>query len=211
MTRRTLRALARTLPFHLDDAEHVNALFRRWHHNGAARDKRLVDIWTYCYVYRYFLMKLGTADRDASLSIDQLVALAFVHVQRRLDTVRQPGRYTAWVCTICKHVFVNYLRDRRPAVSLDEAHPALVTEEAAPVRSRDAGVVYATLCAAIDALPDYLRDVTRMRLLDNRPYAAISRETGKPPSSLRVYVNKALRHLRRHPGLRALRDELRDG
>ena len=68
-----------------------------------------------------------------------------------------------------------------------------------------------TLICAIDALPAFLRDVARMRLLDNCSYSAIQEATGKPLPTLRTYVNRALERLRGDATLRALLVEMRDG
>ena len=62
---------------------------------------------------------------------------------------------------------------------------------------------------AIEALPDFLRDVARMRLVEHRSYRAIQQETGRPLPTLRTYVNRAMAQLRRNPRLQVLFEEMR--
>ncbi|MCH8959831.1 MAG: sigma-70 family RNA polymerase sigma factor [Bacteroidetes bacterium] len=199
------------LPFHLDDSELVNQAFVRWRQSQSAGDKRLVDTWTYCYVYRYFLIKLVSSASQKALTLDWLVANAFDDVQGSLRDIRRPECYTHWVSKICRNTFVNHLRTQRSLVSLDLGGLLLVDEDVSATEARDASVIYRSIRAAIEALPDYLREVARMRLLENRSYGAIREETGKSLKTLRSYVNKALIRLRRNPRLLLLLEEMHDG
>ncbi len=210
MTIKSLRTVTDQLPFHLDDTAQVNGAFTRWRRHQRAADQRLVDLWTYCYIYRYFLVKVAASNRRTPLCFDQLVASAFADVQEHLPSIRQPDCYTGWVGTICKHTFVNYLRTRRGTVSLDQDETVALVEEPAATQAHDAAVVHHSICAAIAALPAFLRDITRMRLLEKCSYQTISTKTGKPLATLRTYVNRALSQLRRNERLRTLLEELRD-
>lgn len=210
MTFGSLHNLIDLLPFHLDDSDPVNEAFARWRHNPNASDKRLVDMWTYCYVYRYFLIKLASPVAHKSLILDRLVANAFEDVQSSLGSIRRPKCYTNWVSRICRNTFVNHLRTHHTVVSLDVQGPLPVDEGLSAIEARDASVIYQSIRAAIETLPDYLREVARMRLLENCSYGAIRDQTGKPLKTLRSYVNKALIRLRRNPDLLVLFDEIQD-
>ena len=211
MTFSSLHDMTDLLPFHLDDSELVNQAFVRWRQSQSAGDKRLVDTWTYCYVYRYFLIKLVSSASQKALTLDWLVANAFDDVQGSLRDIRRPECYTHWVSKICRNTFVNHLRTQRSLVSLDLGGLLLVDEDVSATEARDASVIYRSIRAAIEALPDYLREVARMRLLENRSYGAIREETGKSLKTLRSYVNKALIRLRRNPRLLLLLEEMHDG
>ncbi len=211
MTFSSLHDMTDLLPFHLDDSELVNQAFVRWRQSQSAGDKRLVDTWTYCYVYRYFLIKLVSSASQKALTLDWLVANAFDDVQGSLRGIRRPECYTHWVSKICRNTFVNHLRTQRSLVSLDLGGLLLVDEDVSATEARDASVIYRSIRAAIEALPDYLREVARMRLLENCSYGAIREETGKSLKTLRSYVNKALIRLRRNPRLLLLLEEMHDG
>ena len=51
---RSWEPVARHLPFSLDDVSAVNRTFVRWLDKRRRRDGRLIQLWTYCYVHRYF-------------------------------------------------------------------------------------------------------------------------------------------------------------
>jgi len=211
MLHRSLHAVADQLPFHIDDTAQVNAAFLRWHKHASDDDKRVIDLWTYCYVYRYFGVKFMVTDQHVPLCFDELVAASFDDVQRGLHRIRHPERYTAWVGTICKHRFVNYLRTRRRTVSFEEETPLLAVEPSAKNSRHDASAVLQSAQAAITALPTFLRDVARMYLLEQHSYKAISQQTGHPLPRLRAYLHRALGRLRQDTRLLALFNEWQDG
>ncbi|HMB92629.1 MAG TPA: sigma-70 family RNA polymerase sigma factor [Rhodothermales bacterium] len=204
--------VADQLPFHIDDTPQVNAAFLRWHQHQTPGDKRIVDLWTYCYIYRYFTMKFAPSDQDTPLCFDRLIAGAFADVQEHIHSIRRPERYTAWVGTLCKNTFINHLRTRRSTLSLDADTATLLVEPPPPAvtGTYDAVLIQQTVCTAIDALPPFLSTVARMRLLENRSYEAISEATGKPLPTLRTYVNRALKQLRKNPALQELLAEICD-
>ncbi len=121
-----------------------------------------------------------------------------------------PACYAGWVSTICRNTFVNHLRTQRNTVSLEHGLTAQIIEVPAVSSARDACLLHHSICKAIEALPDFLRDVARMRLLENRSYGAIQEATGKPLPTLRTYVNRALDYLRKNTTLQALLQEIRD-
>jgi RNA polymerase sigma factor (sigma-70 family) len=212
MMMHSFHMVADELPFHLDDTPQVNAAFVRWHRQQSEIDKRIIDLWTYCYIYRYFMIKFASSVREAPPCFDRLIAGAFADVQEHIHSVRRPERYTAWVGTLCKNTFINHLRTKRSTLSLDADSTTLLVESPPPrmIGTHDALIIHQTVCAAIDTLPDFLSEVARMRLLENQSYQAISEATGKPLATLRTYVNRALGQLRENPALQALLEEMCD-
>ncbi len=128
MTFTRLHEVTDLLPFHLDETEQVNQAFLRWRQSEATGDKRLVDTWTYCYIYRYFLVKMAPSASPMPLALDRLVANAFDDVQGSLHSIHRPGCYTNWVSTICRNTFVSHLRTQRSTVSLEIGGPLLIDE-----------------------------------------------------------------------------------
>ncbi len=53
----SLEVLAAGLPFRLDEADRVNEAFASYMLAGLKQQKVVVDLWTYCFVRRYFLIK----------------------------------------------------------------------------------------------------------------------------------------------------------
>lgn len=204
----SLRALAARLPFGLEDTERVGAAFQRWQNaddGEAPRERRVVELWTYCFVRRYFWVKFAAQPERPSSDLDELIERVYRKVEAKRATVREPEHYAHWVSVVCKNTFFNYVnRERPPDVSLDEEHaPTLLSKKR--VRG-DLGLARGVVAKAIGRLPDYLQPVARMRFLEERSYQSISEETGTPVPTARSYAGRARKHLREDPDVRALWD-----
>lgn len=208
----SLRALAAQLPFGLDETERAGAAFRRWRECAGEQragerrgQKRIVDLWTYCFVQRYFLVKFAARPSRPPSDLDELVERSYQKIEEARAEVRSPERYPHWVSVVCKNTYLNYLRRDRPArQSIDEEDgPALRSDQR--VRG-DVGLAKKVVAAAVERLPDYLQPVARLRFLEARSYEAIQEETGTAMPTARSYASRARQHLREDPEVRALAD-----
>jgi DNA-directed RNA polymerase specialized sigma24 family protein len=207
----SLQTLAAHLPFGLDESARVGAAFERWRtatggdHQAGKREKRLVDLWTYCFVRRYFLAKFAAQPDLPAVDLDAQVERVYQKVEAAREGVRDPQRYPHWVSVVCRNTFLNYVRRTRPAtVSLDDedCRPLPAGET---VRG-DFGLAHEVVATAIERLPDYLQPVARMRFLEERSYEAIHEETGVAIPTARTYAGRARKRLRDDPAVRALLD-----
>jgi RNA polymerase sigma factor (sigma-70 family) len=205
-TMRALDEVAAYLPFHVDDLGAANAVYQRWRETGSPDDLELVELWTYCYTRRYFVVKFLRDSAYSSTHLDLLVGKTFSRVRDNLDGVKQPERFASWVSVICKNTFINFLRRYREHAPLDESRTA------APRRpehsEHDRLAARRAVERAIERLPPSLQKVARLRFLEDRPYDYIVEATGRPAASVRSYVNKAAVRLREDPALRALLQEI---
>ncbi len=202
---KSLDALASKLPFGLDDAQAVNSAYSVYRKKQAARSPRAVDIWTYCYIRRYYLIKFIKEGCFRAAELDQVVEKTYGKVEKCRTQLVRNDRYAQWVSVICKNTYVNFVT-RRPyvaaldgSVELDHALPDTASVE-------DPGALYLTLSRAIERLPIFLRNVARMRFVEDLSYEEISRLTGKSIPTVRSYVHKSCLRFRRDPGMKAYED-----
>ena len=87
----TLDSLASRLPFHLDESNRINEAYSRYAASGRRKDRLLVDIWTYCYIRRYFLIKFLKNRSFRSAELDQVVERTYRKVRRPLWPLDHPG------------------------------------------------------------------------------------------------------------------------
>ena len=196
-----LDAIAARLPFAVDDYAAAGAAFARWRRSQRDADLRTVEIWAYCYTYRYFYTKFARERMGGASDLDAAVDNAYTRVLANLDTVRNPLKFAHFVSVICKRTLLNHRARRRTMVEVMEDMAPTASAEA---RSYDRHLVRHVLAVAIEALPEAIRDVARMRLLDGREYESIAEETGRPTPTVRTYVSKAIARLRGNEDLRAL-------
>jgi RNA polymerase sigma factor (sigma-70 family) len=195
-----LRTVLDQLPFPLDDSEAANDAFRRWIEDGDPRAERLVDLWTYCFVCRYFLAKSSGDAFDKAATPDELITRAYEKVRQKREGVRNPSRYTNWVSVVCKNTFLNHARRDRVADSInDEAGPTLRAQTS---RIPEVGFVREAFEEAIERLPDYLKAPARLYFLEDLDFDEISEEIGKAVPTVRTYKHKAVKQLRKDERLR---------
>lgn len=201
----SLDALAASLPFHLDDIASANEAFVRWRESGSDTDRRVVQLWTYCFIRRYFLVKFVQETAYSPADLDALIDTTFRKVERSASGIKKPSRYASWVSVVCKNTFLNYLRGRRRAVSLDEAGaPQLAGEP--PGVYHDISIAREAVLRAIDRLPPYLQECVRCRFIEGLTYEEIAQRTGYPLPRIRSYINKAVKRFREDEELLAFFD-----
>ncbi len=205
-----LEQLVSRLPFHLDDVLEANAVFKEWKRNGRSEDQKIIDIWTYCYIWRTLLIKFSRNPDLSPSDFDMLVARVFERVVERRYTVRDELRYTNWVSVICRNYFVNHLRSLRKNVPLEDPS-ILATRDEPAFQGDDMVILHQVMSSAIARLPAYLQPVVQMRLVDEMSYEDIGEALQKKVEVIRSYFNKAMKKLREDKRLRQqIKDEFRE-
>lgn len=238
--------LAKHVPFPIDDFDSVNELFTSYSVRQAPAELRTIEIWTYCFVRRYFVGKCLHDAQSTASDLEAMIEIAFRKIRKNRHNVRT-GKYANWVCVVCRNSFLNYIRGRRTTVSLDELMltgqrinsetrtvPASRTGwrsvqrksvpgigSSAPVdragsdrlnvprmvaepdvmQDWDADRCRLAVEAAIGRLPEYLREVATLKILEGRSYAEIESRVEKPTPILRAYVHRIVLRLREDQSL----------
>jgi len=196
-----LQAVSNRLPFAMDDTDAVNDAFRRWCQRDDPDAKHIVELWVYCYVCRYFLLKAAGDVFDRAAVLDELITSTYEKIRDKRDSVRDPDQFSSWVSVVCKNTFLNYARRTRTAESIDrEEGPTLRAEDGEPTAAL--GHTREVIEDAIDRLPEYLRTPARLYFLEDRNFEEISEKTGKTVATVRTYKHKAIRRLRDDDTLR---------
>jgi RNA polymerase sigma factor, sigma-70 family len=196
-----LRTVTDRLPFSVDDTDAANDAFRRWREEENTDAKRLADLWTYCYVCRYFLAKSARGTFDNPSDADELTTRAYRKVQKNRDGVRNATRYASWVSVVCKNTLLNYTRRNRFSESIEEEDRVTLTAEKKNTVA-EVGFVREAFVEAIERLPEYLREPARLYFLEDREFEEISNALGKPVATVRTYKHKAMKKLRTDDRLR---------
>jgi hypothetical protein len=178
-----IQTVSDALPFEMDDYDQVNRTFSAGAELSSNDVYPDVDVWTYCYVSRFFALKFVRSRHPTSADLDRLIDQVFVRIRRGSSNLRTPGRYTSWVNTVCRNAYLNYLRSYKME-RLDD--PENIVSESHLGEAYDVSLVTEALISAIDEL---------------------NIRTGQPIANLRSYANKALRRLRKNPRLREIHQD----
>lgn len=184
------------LPFHIDNIKSANEAYLTWLKTGERDAQKIVDLWTYCFVWRNLLVKFSRSSDLDPADFDLLVANTFERIVKRRHTIRAHHRYASWVSVVCRNQFVNHVRSSKKNLRLNELQASGLVSEPEELND-DVMVLIQVLEQAIQRLPEYLREVALLRILGHLTYDEIMDRTGKKIEVVRSYVNKALQRLRK--------------
>lgn len=209
---RPVDAVAKHLPFHIDDTDKVNAAFTRWRTHGDREARRIADLWTYCFIRRYFTTKYLQNSIENVAELDALVAKAYRKIAEYRPKIDDCGRYASWVSVVCKNTFLNFLRTQRTFISVDKQElkgSGVFLKTPPPSIDPDAARLSDTLQDAIRSLPTFLQQTAFLYFVEGYTYQEVSDMTGKSLPTVRAYVNKAVHSFRDDPKLVALLERRR--
>ena len=191
----SLDELVAALPFHLDDIPAINATYLRWYASRDAHEREVIQLWTYCFIRRYFLVKFVQETSWSAADMDAIIETAFRKTEEREGQIREPSRYANWISVVCKNTFRNYLRSKRHLIPIEHA-PLLSLVAETPVAYNETGQREEALACAIDRLPPHLHACVQLRFLSGLSYREIAQRTGRPLPTIRAYIYKAAKRLR---------------
>ena len=203
----TLETLAARLPFSIDESNRVNEAFVAYMDRDRTEDKRLVDLWTYCYVRRYFLVKFIREARYRASELDLLVEKTYRKVEKARPRITHHDKYAQWVSVVCRNMYVNFVARRRAVTGLPAVDIAENTDEGKDL-DVNAAALHTSLVNAIDALPPFLRSTAHMRFIENLSNEEIARIIGKRSGTVRAYIHKICKRFREDRELKAWADHI---
>jgi RNA polymerase sigma factor (sigma-70 family) len=210
----SLDELALRLPFGLDACADVNIAYTAHLRAPTTESAKLVDLWTYCFIRRYYLMKFIRESRFQSCELESVIDQTYKKVERGRKRLKQNDRYAQWVSVVCKNNFINFVTRRSHVITLDAMEMISDVEGSAVETmpesewvdpSVGAGMLYVALTRAIDDLPVFLRHIARMRFVEQLSYEEIGRLTGHSLATVRAYIHKVCTRFRKDAGLREFR------
>ncbi len=139
---------------------------------------------------------------------EDVVQDAFVRVVQNAGEFKHEARFTTWVYTITRNLYIDQLRKRalRKHPSLDQEKPGeegdgpTLGEQTADTRAsveRDAtgSELKERIAKAVEELPEEQREVFLMREVANLPFKEIAEVTGVPENTVKSRMRYALERL----------------
>ena len=203
----SLETLASRLPFRLEEVEQVNEVFTSYLTEGTHQQKVLIDLWTYCYVRKYYLIKFLKKESFQVSELDMLVERTYQKVERARSQVHRPERYAQWVSVVCRNTFFNFVSRRKAVYGLDAMNIEPQTQPHTLDLESDAASLHVSLMRAIEDLPEFLQATARMKFVEGLSYEEISRIVGKRVPTIRSYVHKICRRFRKNEALKHWADQ----
>ncbi len=131
---------------------------------------------------------------------EDIVQEAFVRVLRNLDRFDPRYRFSTWVFTIAKRLYVNAVQKQRPTYDTDTVNvqegrdpsPARLT-----ARSETMDNVRGVLDAALSDLNEQQREIVLLFHQQNWPIVEIARHLDMPEGTVKSHLHRARKRMRR--------------
>ena len=124
--------------------------------------------------------------------VEDLVQDVFLAALERLDTLRDPAHFGAWLATIARNRATDFHRRARETVEVTE-------ELSAPEQSGQAEAL--AVLAMLRDLPDAYRETLVLRLVEGMTGPEIAARTGMTDGSVRVNLTRGMKLLRAKLGV----------
>ena len=141
-------------------------------------------------IYNFFRYRVA-----AGTVAEDLTSITFEKAWRsRLRYRRDLSSFSTWLFTIARNVAVDYFRQQRNEVSLDEigGHGDGNTPECFAVRQSD----FNRLCALLASLPDRERELLALKYGSDLTNRAIAKITGLSESNIGTILHRTIASLR---------------
>jgi RNA polymerase sigma-70 factor (ECF subfamily) len=143
-------------------------------------------------VYQIAFGVLGNASEAQDVTQD-----AFVQAFAKQQSLREPGRFRAWVCTIGRRLALNRLRSNVRARQREERAASDARRDVDVTEIAEDREFQARVRDEIDRLPEKLRAVILLCAVDGLEPAEVATMLGIPPGTVRSRLHLARKHLLR--------------
>jgi len=146
--------------------------------------------------------------RDPSLAEDAMQE-TFLSAWKKLETLKEPAKFGAWICRIAKNTAKNALAHRRDCISLtvleNRESEGCEFSEPSWVSSEEQSL----LSDSLDALPETMEQAIRLHYYDGYSVAEIAKQQGIPVGTVKWRLSEGRRRIRKDFGVMKEREKNR--
>jgi RNA polymerase sigma-70 factor (ECF subfamily) len=152
---------------------------------------------TYYPAVRGFFARRGFGPEDAR----DLAQDVFVAVHTSIGTLREPDAFAGWIFAIARHMAARHVERARGGaqISAATAHGGEVeprSSDPSPLHSLLEQEKTDVMRAAIEELPERMRECLRARLMDDLNYREIGERLGISENTVAVQMHRAVKAVR---------------
>lgn len=125
--------------------------------------------------------------------VDDLTHDVFLKALHRLSTLRDIGKFGAWLAAIARNLANDYHRHAVPKEALPNEAPGNEADLPASAAGKDYA---ASVLHVVRSLPDAYRETLVLRLVEGMTGPEIAARTGLTPGSVRVNLHRGMQQLR---------------
>lgn len=125
--------------------------------------------------------------------VDDLTHDVFLRALHRLSTLREIGKFGAWLAAIARNMANDYHRHAERKEALTDEAPGSEPDPVAPAADEENA---ARVLQVIRSLPDAYRETLILRLVEGMTGPEIAARTGLTAGSVRVNLHRGMQQLR---------------
>jgi RNA polymerase sigma factor (sigma-70 family) len=127
---------------------------------------------------------------------EDLAQVVQIRVMERLGQVRDLQAFPAWVRQLTHRAALDWLRQRRPVLSMDQpTSPAAEEVDPSALPSYDQIVLRLDLEKALSKLPAHFRMPIELHVLEGIPQEEVALILGRPRNTVASQIDRGLRRL----------------
>ena len=126
---------------------------------------------------------------------EEIAQETFVQVYQKLDRLREPGALTSWIWRISRDTALKHIRKHKRVRPVGEV-PDLKLDGSRPDEPLVAAEEKQQLLAALEELPEDMREALLMRYWEELEYDEMAKRTGVSAAALYQRVCRGLKQLR---------------
>lgn len=152
-------------------------------------------------IYRYLVSLSGDAD-----TADDLAQETFIRAYRNLHRLGPPYAVRPWLYRIAHNTFINHIKGKKTAVSLDDDLP-VASNEPSPEHQVLSSAWAGPVGSALKRLAPTYREALMLRELDGFQYNDIAEIMGVSVENVKVVLHRARASFKDHYSLRVLAED----
>lgn len=134
--------------------------------------------------------------RMGSDDAEDLAQVVQIRVVERLSQVRDSQAFPAWVRQLTHRAALDWLRQRRPVLSLDEPLSPMAEEvDPAALPAYDRIILSVDLEKALSKLPAHFRTPIELHVLEGIPQEEVAQLLRRPRNTVASQIDRGLRRL----------------
>jgi RNA polymerase sigma-70 factor, ECF subfamily len=139
---------------------------------------------------RVFHIAYGVLGNSADA--EEVAQEAFLRAYRKFDSLREAGKFRAWVNRIAFRLALNRQRGMRRQLTRDSSwHAAGAGETLDGARNADQQILLDRMRREIDAIPEKLRRVLQLSIVEEMDATDVGAVLGIPPGTVRSRLHTA--------------------
>ncbi len=179
--------------------ESIVQLVFEWRKTGKAEYLEKIQVWSYFWIKKYFLMKYINEQMRKPSDVELIIENAYIKFHQNVGKVRDPEGFNSWLRTICQNEMAEYYKTKRnTSETLNDFHDHITcgySEEIIRDLENEESVKQ-LFCKIRKIVTPAEADVVYKKIIENKTNYTIGQELNINEQSVKNHYYRAIEKLR---------------